>query len=332
MKDTGKLAIVDESQPAHELFRQAFHFDESLRFKATEALLDEYAREPNNVYTVFAITAHMLWTGGEAPIDDPTILYDFVIGSYFSLLTIDLARELEERWVQDPESATRFRMAANLGGFSALQRRWLAVLHGDEAALAAIDDEHREWRLIHRAFHAFTVGIPFFEEPKNFAEGLFAILDATPHCQEVPVRTCTNSPRFFFTQLSFVLTAIDFFIKAGEIETARMILGFRFDPDVRESWDHWDLGRAPWLHREQNLHAIAELYQNGDPSDDPLHFQLKRKQWGTNTTTCQNCHQTQSKTWTSEEFNTVQLPPEEVATVGVWPKFSTTWYSALLRP
>jgi hypothetical protein len=318
-----------EDHRAHESFRQAFHFKEQNRYIALAKLLDDFVADPNNVYTAFALTALNLWIGGEADYDDPTVLYNFVLGSYFSLRAIDLARQLENAWLADPSQPTRFRMAAILGGFTALHRRWLASLHGDQQALAAIDDEHREWRLIHRSFHAFTVGIPFFEEEPNFQEGLFAVIDGFTHCEEVPVRTCSNLPRFSFNRLAFVLTLVDFLIKAGDIGAAEQTLRYRFDPSEADYWAAWDLGREAWEHRENHLLEISQLYQNDDPSDDPLHFQLKRRKWGTNTTTCQTCHQTQSKVWTQEAFNTVILPPQEVATVGLWPKVSTTWYAEL---
>ena len=318
-----------EDHSAHDAFREAFHYKEQNRYMALAKLLDDFVADPNNVYTAFALTAINLWIGGEADYDDPTVVYNFVLGSYFSLRAIDLARQLEGAWLADPSQYTRFRMATILGGFTALHRRWLASLHGDQQALAAINDEHREWRLIHRSFHAFTVGIPFFEEESNFQEGLFAVIDGFAHCEEVPVRTCSNLPRFSFNRLSFVLTLVDFLIKAGDIEAAEQALLYRFDPSETDYWAAWDLGRDAWEHRENHLLEIFQLYQNDDPSDDPLHFQLKRRKWGTNTTTCQTCHQTQSKVWSKEEFNTIILPPEEVATVGLWPKVSTTWYGEL---
>jgi hypothetical protein len=322
---------TDEDRSAHVWFRLAFHFKEHLRRPASQALLDEFANDPRNVYTSFANTAIRLWMGGESEYDDPSVVYDFALGSYFSLHTIDLAHELETAWLAKPNSVTRFRMATILGGFSALQRRWLATLHKDSRAVAAIDDEHRKWRLIHRAFHSFTIGIPFFEVPALFDEGFFAMIDGTPHCQEVPVRTCSNEPRFYYNRMGFALALVDFFLKQGDVEAARGLLGYRFDPNEVAKWDLWEFGQEPWLHREQNAEAISALYQNGDPSDDPLNFLLRRKKWGMNTTTCQACHQSQGKTWTQAEFDHFALPPEQAAMVGDWPAFATTWYASLRR-
>ncbi|MEZ4270844.1 MAG: hypothetical protein R3C68_05250 [Myxococcota bacterium] len=323
---------TDEDHPAHQFYREAFHYKEENRYRAEKKLLNDFVRQPNNVYTAFALTALNLWVGGEADYDDPNVLYHFVLGSFFSLHTMELAHRIEDAWTNGSSSTPRFRVASILGGFSALQRRWLAALHGNSTALALIDDEHRQWRLIHRAFHAFTVGIPFFEEPENFEEGLFAIVDGFAHCQDEPVRTCLNRPRFAYNNLAFVLTLVDFLVKAGDLPSAQQTLQYRFSPAEAENWAAWDLGREAWLHRENNLNEIAALYQNDDPTDDPLHFQMKRRKWGTNTTTCQICHQTQGLSWSDEEFNNVLLPPEGVATVGTWPEVSTTWYAEPVAP
>jgi hypothetical protein len=329
-KQRGPIS-TDEGRVAHLWFRLAFHFKEHLRRPASQGLLDEFAKDPRNVYTSFANTAIRLWMGGESKYDDPSVVYDFALGSFFSLHTIDLAHELEKAWIAKPNSVTRFRMATILGGFSALQRRWLAVLHKDTRAVGAIDDEHRKWRLIQRAFHSFTIGIPFFEVPALFDEGFFAMIDGSPHCEEVPVRTCSNEPRFYYNRMGFALALVDYFLKQGDVDAAKGVLGYRFDPNEVDKWNLWELGQEPWLHREQNAEEIAALYQNGDPSDDPLNFLLRRKKWGMNTTTCQVCHQSQGKTWTQAEFDHFALPPEQAAMVGTWPEFATTWYASLRR-
>ncbi len=322
---------ADENRDAHRLFRKAFHFEEGKRFAAQYALLNEFANDPNNVYTSSALTTLPAWMGSESASDDPTVLYDFVVGSFFSLRTMDQARTLEEQYLEDPSSTSRFRLAANLGGFSTVQRRWLATFHQDEAAVEAIDDEHRQWMTIHPSFHAISLGTPFFEEEEHLLEGLQALLAATPHCEATAVRTCSNRPRFYFNRLAFTLTIVDFLLKLGQVDEAQQTLGFRFDPAEADSWNNWELGQEAWLHREANAAAIAALYNNDDPSDDPTHFQLRKKDWGMSMTTCQTCHQTQGKEWTDEEFAEVILPPEEVATVGSWPEVPTTWYGTLLE-
>ncbi len=320
---------LDEDRSAQLFFRETFHFKEANRYIASDRLLDEFVRDPNNVYTAFANTALNLWVGSEADYDDPTVLYNFAVGSYFSLHTMRLARDLETAWDSDPVHNTRFRMATILGGFSLLQRRWLAKLHGDQQAVELIDQEHREWRLVHRAFHAFTLGLPFFEEPQHFEEGLGAFADGIVHCQESGVRTCSDLPRFPYNFLSYVLGYADFLLKAGQPDAASQVLALRSRPDEAVTFGYWDLGREAYQHRENNLGALVALYQNGDPTDDPLNFLMKRRKWGMNTTTCQVCHQTQSQPFTAEQMAEIQLPPESEASVRHWPAITTTWYGAV---
>jgi hypothetical protein len=322
----------DEYHAAHVYARRTFHLNrEQDRYSAIRKLLDEFYREPRNVYTAFLVTALNLWVGGEADYDDPTTLHNFVLGSYFSLHTIGLARELEVAWDADPTTDRRFRMAAELGGFSLLQRRWLATVHGDFAAIERIDEEHRQWHAIQPAFHAFTFGLPFFDEPENFAEGFAAYAAGLPFCESVPVRTCSNPPRFSFNVLGFILGFVDFALKAGDADAATNLLMFRHQESELENYSHWSLGRDAWEHRERNLPFILALYQNANPADDPLNFEMKRRKWGSNTTTCQECHQTQAKPEMDLEVEAPQQrPPPEVASVGTWPEITSSWYGASL--
>ncbi len=322
----------EENHEAHKYFNEAFNYHEENRYIALNKLLLDFTEHPKNVYTAFAITAINLWIGGEGDYDDPTVLHNFVLGSYFSIYTMKLAKKLETDYLD--MGTPRFRMASILGGFSVSHRRWLAKLHGQQDAVNALDEEHRQWRLIHRAFHAFTVGLSLFEEPQNFKEGLAAWGDAFAHCREVPVRTCSNLPRFAHNFSSFVLGYVDFLLKDGDTKTAAQFLEIRNMTDQFPQmipYPQWDLGRAAWEHREENLEQIAALYTNADPSDDPIHHMLKKRKWGSNTQTCQSCHQAQGSVFTEEEKNHITLPPEQVATVGIWPKVSTTWYGVFIN-
>jgi hypothetical protein len=323
----------DENHDAHVLYRRTFHFNEEWnRYKSLTALLQDFYSQPRNVYTAFAITALNLWVGGEADYADPTTLYNFVLGSYFSLHAMGLSRELETAWNKDPASVVRFRMAATLGGFSLLQRRWLAIVHRDQPAIALIDQEHRAWYKIQPAFHSFPLGLPFFDEPANFQEGYAVYASGIPSCSVIPVRTCSDLPRFRFNLMGFVLGLVDYSLKAGDIDTARNYLQFRLDPTQTEAWSYWSIGREPWLHREKNLDAIAALYANDDPQDDPVNFEMKRRKWGENTTTCLECHTIQAFPISWNVVNEPQiLPPPETASVRNWPPVTTAWYGASLR-
>jgi hypothetical protein len=331
----GTAVTSEENHPAHRYFNETFNYKEGNRYNALALLLDDFVVQPKNVYTAFQLTAANTWIGGEAEFDDPTVLYNFVVGSYLSIHTMSLAQQLEVAWVANQNATPRFRMATILGGFSALNRRWLAKLHGDTVAVEALDDEHRQWRLVQRAFHAFTVGLSFFEEQEHFAEGIAAWQDSFTHCAEVPVRTCSNLPRFSHNFASFVLGYVDFLMKAGQADAARQYLSIRHVPEQfppMAAYQTWDLGRASWEYRETHVDQIVAAYANGNPADDPMNLMMRKKRWGSDTATCQVCHQAQSTVWTEEEKNVIVLPPEAVASVGVWPRVATTWYGSRLPP
>lgn len=290
-------------------------------------MLDDYVDHSNNVYTSFLNTALNLWVGNEADYADASMLYNFILGSYFSARTMELAYKAEMNWSQDPENNQRFRLASILGGFSALERKSLAIIHDDQAAIEKIDNEHREWRLINPAFHSFTVGLSFFKEPENFLEGYMAWEGALSSCEERPeLITCLNRPRYTFNSLGIFVGRADFALKSGDIASAQTYL---FITQFLENFAFWDLGRDAITHRQINADAIAALYLNDDPSDDPSHFNMKKHKWGGDTSTCQTCHQTQSRVWSQEEQDNVLVAPDDMLTVGDWPEFSTTWYGAL---
>lgn len=326
---------AEEDHAAHEYFRTAF-FDnhEENRYVAVEMLLDDFVSYPNNILTNTYLTTANIWVGGEAGYDDPTILYSFVLSSYFSVRARTLAEHVELLWREDPVTHKRFRLATLIGGWTVPARRWLAKLHEDQAAVQLLDAEHREWLDINTAFHSVPVGLMLFDEKENFAEAFAAWEAGRRHCEEAPLNlSCINWPRASFNILSFVLGEVDFFLKAGQLEQAKTLLSWRFIPiDIfADSFAVWDLGRDAWQHRENNFERIAELYQNDNPNDDPTHFLLKRHKWGANTITCQVCHTRQSKVWPEGEVDRVLSIADEFPPIGSgnWPIVSTTWYGSV---
>lgn len=325
---------LDERRDSYLYFIESFNYKEQNRYLALDKMLNDVMVNPNNVFTMFGLTTGNWWIAGESDYADPTTLYNFLLVGYFSQQAINYSHKLELLWEQAPAPNKRFRLVRLLGGFSTLARRWLALFHQEQLALKLIDDEHREWRLIQRAFHSWTIGVAFFEYDTNtqeFQDGLFAWSDALPHCQEVYIRTCSNRPRLSHNFMGFLLGYVDYFLKVGNTAAAAAVLSSRFNgtPEVAD-YGTWDLGRDAWEHREKNLLEISALYQNNDPNDDPMQLFLQKHKWGSSTASCQICHQAQSTIWTETEKNTIWLPPEEIRSIGVWPKFSTTWYGSLI--
>jgi hypothetical protein len=214
-----------------------------------------------------------------------------------------------------------------------LQRRWLATVHGDATAVGLIDAEHFLWDQIQPAFHSFTFGLPYFDGTAHFEQGLQAYGAGIPFCQEVPVRTCSDLPRFPFNLLGFTLGYADFLLKAGQLAAAEQFMSVRLLPTETERYSEWTLGQGPLVHRLENLDAIYALYQDGDPSNDPINFEMKHRKWGSNTTTCQECHQTQADPQTEADIEAPQqFPPPQIASINNWPPITTTWYGGQIQP
>jgi len=328
-------ANADEYHPAHEYFRETFFNNhEGNRFIALEKLLDDYFEHPENTLTNTYLTTVNIWMGGEANYDDPTILYHFVMSSYFSVRARDLAEQREILWRQNPATNTRFRLATLIGGWTVPARRWLAKLQGDVAAVASLDNEHNQWLAINTAFTSVPVGLMLFPENDRFDEGFAGWEAGRNYCDKVSPTdlSCINWPRASFNILSFILSEADFFLKKGDVATARTLLSLRNlpIPIFAESFAVWDLGREAWEHREQNAEKIAALYQNDNPADDPTNFLLKKHQWGPQAIVCQVCHQRQSKQWPEGEVERVLTQTDEIPPIGEgnWPAVSTTWYGS----
>lgn len=323
----GNALDTAENHPAHDYFYETFNYREQNRYVSLEKLFADLNANPSNAMTLALTNAASLWIGGEARYDDPTMLYNYIWSSFLSIRLMEVSKQRELAWKANPASP-RFRLASLIGGWSVPARRWLAQLVNDNQAVAVLDNEHRAWRLKNRPFHAFIVGMVFFDEKDHVDEGFAAYDDGFVSCFEIPEqRTCGDAPRFSFNILGFLLGQVDFYAKRGELDAARQLLSYRYNPDFQ--YDNWTLGRAAWEHREQNLEQISALYRNNNPKDDPTALFLSRKKWGASTITCQLCHQAQARPWTEAEKANVSPAHESVSTIGDWPAITTNWYGGV---
>lgn len=314
-----------ENHPAHLFFIDAFNYKEGNRYKALDKLLEDMVVNPNNALTNAYLSTVNLWIGSEAEYEDSTMLYNYIWASYFGVRVTNIAKQREEAWKANP-AVPRFRHASSVGGWTVPPRRWLAQLVKDQKAVDALDDEHRAWRPHYRVFYALTISTTFFTENNHFMEGFDALMDGFAHCDEIPdLTSCPDQPLVSHNILSFQATAADFLLKAGNVDAARDMLSNRTYPPF--NYQDFTLGQAAWEHREQNLEAIAALYQNNpDPKNTPPNFLMKRQKWGADMTTCQTCHQAQGSKWTEAEKNSRPVKHESVRTVNNWPAMTTTWY------
>jgi hypothetical protein len=316
----------EENHAAHRTFEDAMFYHEENRYIAYTKLLDDYVVSPNNVYTAFLANAVNLWTGGEAGFDDPTVVYNFVLGSYFSLRTMDLAHKAQIAWEKDPVHNKRFRLASIIGGFSIGHRRFLAKLINDQAAVSALDEEHKLWFNNNPSFHTFTVGYTLFEEPGKFDVAFAYWSNGMQYSAEhSDLITILNRPRYTFNSICMFAGWVDFFLKNGDIGSAIYIASI---VPYLENYSNWQIGLDGYEHRLEHMQEIMALYQNNDPSDDPVPFNLKKRKWGMDTMTCQTCHQTQDKVWSEEEKRNILIAPDYILTIKNWPEVSTKWYGS----
>jgi hypothetical protein len=318
---------LEENHPGQVAFSTAMFYHEEQRYTAYAALLDDYIAAPNNAYTNLLLSAVNLWTGGEAGYDDPTVLYNFAVGSYFSFHASDLAQLAETLWQADPVNHSRFRLGSLQGGFSAPQRRFLAKLVKDSAAVDAIDAEHKQWWEINPVFHMFTLGYTLWDD--HFDEALAYWEQGMIDAGRPDLITNKDRPRYTFNNMSMFLSTMDFYMKGGDLDSVKNFWGPTL-PYVG-FYSDWALGPGPYQHRMDNLDQIYALYQDNDPSNDPMPFDLKRRKWGMNTMTCQTCHQVQNHVWSQDDINTILIAPDDILTVGTWPKHTTTWFGTIAK-
>lgn len=328
MLPTDRPLDLFEGNEAHKVFLEAFNYREQNRYKAEDRLFRDLLENPTNLLTNHYVAAVNLWNAGEAGYDDPAILYSYLKASYFGGRITELAKRAEQEWVGDPANHKLYRLAPTVGGFSLPSRRWLAKFHGDQAALALVNDELHQWFAKYPTFYMFPIGVVGFTEPENVFDGFLTLLTAVDVCTNTPNVFCNDSPRVTYNNLAFFAYAFDYFLKVGDVGTASSLLSVGRAPQFR--YDTWYLGHDAWKRREDNVDRLAALYQNGDLSDDPINIFLKRHKWGPESSTCQLCHQVQGATWSEEEKNHVESMPEEALYVRDWPVSRVGWDAHVL--
>lgn len=332
------LTNADENHLAHELYQDAFFNNhEEKRYDAAKALFNDFFMHPKNMLTnTYLATVHV-WNGGEGAYSDPAILYDFILAGYFSVRTRYLAEQVEALSEQNPNVIKRFRLAGNIGSWTVAPRRWLAEFHGDQVAVDKLDLEHRLWLDLNPQFTSIPIGLLLFNgSPEKVAEGFGAWNLANTTCQQFPLNiSCIHWARATYNYLPYFLGEVDYLLRLGQVDQARTLLSYRNIPvdEFSGFFSMWDLGRDAWMHREQNLEHIVELYQNNDPSDDPANALLKRHKWGPSAITCQLCHQSQGKIWPEENVEQTLSKADVFPAIGrgKWPAVMTSWYGSSVR-
>lgn len=319
---------LTEGNASHQVFLEAFNYTEENRYKAEQHLLKDLLKNPTNLTTNLYASSVNLWNAGEANYADPAVLYSFLKASYFAKRVTGLSQRVEREWEADPENKQLYRLAPAVGGFSLPSRRWLAKFHGDHEAVKLLDKEVDAWLQKYPQFYLFPASVYAFTEPENFMTGFSALLAGMDACGQNNVVFCQDLPRATYNNMSFFILAFDYFVKLGDLDSARNFLSLRYVPVFR--YDTWYLGFKAWELRENNIEELAALYQNDDPADDPINGFLKRHKWGPESSTCQLCHQVQGAYWTEEEKNTIHALDEELQYVKDWPVPEVDWDTTII--
>lgn len=313
---------------SHKFFLDAFTKNEYDRHEANNLLLKEVLDNPVNLTTNLYVAAVNLWIGGESGYDDPTVLYGYLLSAYFGERTQLLAQTAEAAWLEEPEKNPLFRLANEVGFFTIPNRRWLAALHGDDAAVEAVYTELDQWFSRFPQLYGFPYAAAPFVDPERFSDGMSAYFASIDACYSDPILPCGDTPKAPYNRLAYTLLGADYLLKAGDLNTAHGFLSFRWS--LGDSFENWSLGQNAWLHRETNAAEIHARYQNDDPTDDPVNLFINTQKWGVSTT-CQLCHQQQSKHIPSESVYTPSPVEEQRIFIGDWPEYTVRWFGELIQ-
>lgn len=316
---------VSETSSAHRFFHDAFNRNPQNAALATRRLTENYLADPANVMTLTLMSAAQLWLGGEAAADDPATHQHFVLAAFYSSRAILLAEELEKAAIAAPAQVKPMRLASILGSWSYLPRRWLSHLHQQPTGSDALEAEQQQWFGINPGFHSVVMASSYFAEPANFMRGFAYLMQGMQECnQNMNLRSCNDNPRFSFNRLVFVQNVIDYAIKAGDFNTASMLLNARYWPDFH--FDEWTSGHQQWALRETNMAELHHSWNTPQRSDDADYAINRQRRWGLDTMTCQTCHQQQQRQWTDEQQQA--QPQPSVAILPYWPAISTGWFGS----
>ncbi|ACE82932.1 hypothetical protein [Cellvibrio japonicus] len=320
----GKLDFAEQTH-AQLFFFRSFTLNEADRYKADHLLLEEILEKPRNLLTNMYVSAVNLWNGSEADYADPTMLYSYIICSYFAERIEALAQQAQSKWIQNPSKNPLFRVVTSIGGFTLPARRWLAKLHKDENTVNRIDEEMLEWLEIYPEFYAWPATVIPMQEPDKFYFAVNGYLAGVQKCTTTPSRVCGNTNRGPFNVISFHLLGMDLALRLGDMGWFNTLLTFENVPEFH--YNTWYLKHEAWDIRKANVEDISTRYHNDDPSDDPVNAFIKTQKWGVSST-CQSCHQNQGLYVSDADRDAIPARlGEDRLYIPNWPAYTATWYA-----
>jgi hypothetical protein len=258
---------------AEEGFFAAFNHDPLAKAAPLRGLWAAALTDPADARTWLLLGLDHLWLAAEGDRRDPLTVEHLVLAEQF----LTRAQELDPTEKRIPSwlvpvrlSLSSLRLTGGKGDRTAEKDRILRDL------LDAYAQDP--------TFHSFTVALVGFDagrETPEFQRGLAALEATNKDCAESADPTCRNRQRWPHNREAYVTFEADYELKAGHTARARdLLLAVQRIP----SYPEWPF-RAETENRLKNLDALAALYADADPSNDPPHLLSSAKGM-----VCQGCH------------------------------------------
>jgi len=253
---------------AEEGFFAAFNHDPQAKAAPLRGLWAAALTDPADARTWLLLGLDHLWLAAEGDRRDPLIVEHLVLAERF----LTRAQELDptEKRIPSWLVPVRLSLSSLTGGKAADKERILRDL------LDAYAQDP--------TFHSFTVALVGFDsgrETPEFQRGLAALQATNGDCADSADPTCRNRQRWPHNREAYVTFEADYELKAGHTARARELL---LHAQQIPSYPEWPF-RAETEGRLKNLDAIAALYADADPSNDPPHLLSSAKG-----IVCQGCH------------------------------------------
>lgn len=318
-----------EQTYAQNFFLTAFTKNEADRYIAENLLIEELLEKPTNLLTNLYVAGVTLWNGSEASYADPTMLYSYILSSYFSVRTESLSKLAQDRWLKAPATNPLFRDTPTVGGFTIPSRRWLAKLHKDDHVVADLDHSLFQWLPIYPEFYSWPAAVLRMQEPGNLTSSYEGYTAGIQKCTSNPTRNCENTPRAPFNIISFVFLGMDLALRMNDRSSFDNQSFIEYYPPA--NYNTWYLMQEPWSIRKANADSIIARHNNDDSSDNPVNAFVKVQKWGVSST-CQSCHQAQG--YYVSDSDLFSIPPklsDDILYIRNWPTYSSTWYGEPIK-
>ncbi len=235
------------------------------RSAALNELKIAYLSDPSDPRTALLLGLNYLWLVAEGDRTDLRTIDFLVLAEHFL--------ERAQRLAPDDHRIPSWLVPTQQG---------LASIDRDKARAGELEVELLAAYAEDPDFHSFSLALADFGSPRGseqFTSGLEALRNSETTCPDDDP-TCNNAPRWAHNVEGFLTFLADYELKAGNRAAARRVLEEVQSNPGYATWPY----RAEVEDRRANLERYAELYANGDPTDDPSALVINTRH------SCQVCH------------------------------------------